>query len=303
MTGSHRCECRPGFDSADSVSGVCKAPVAWNILFSDGSKMVSLNTTARQWNEVLFDQKRIESIDFDPHSHIVFWTDAMDMGIRRSYIPESGNDVEVGHAQNIVSFTKTAKPVALSFDWVAQNLYWLELDTASLKGQVLAAKGDGRYRRSVIPRGIDTPTSLAVNPLLGELYWSQAGSNPRIETSWMDGTKRKNLVVDALIHPTGLTIDFAMDSTIYWVDHSLNTIEMIKRDGSGRTTVIRGEGLDRPTSLDVFESTLYWVSTGHKELRKQDKFGRGVMVRLVKDITAPSAVKGTVHDFSLHRWR
>jgi hypothetical protein len=47
---------------------VCKAPVAWNILFSDGSKMVSLNTTARQWNEVLFDQKRIESIDFDPHS-------------------------------------------------------------------------------------------------------------------------------------------------------------------------------------------------------------------------------------------
>ena len=172
-----------------------------------------------------------------------------------------------------------------------------------LHKQVLAAKGDGRYRRSVIPRGIDTPTSLAVNPLLGELYWSQAGSNPRIETSWMDGTKRKNLVVDALIHPTGLTIDFAMDSTIYWVDHSLNTIEMIKRDGSGRTTVIRGEGLDRPTSLDVFESTLYWVSTGHKELRKQDKFGRGVMVRLVKDITAPSAVKGTVHDFSLHRWR
>jgi len=99
--------------------------------------------------------------------------------------------VEVGHAQNIVAFTKTAKPVALSYDWVAQNLYWLEVDTASLKGQVMAAKADGRYRRSVVPRGIDTPTSLAANPVLGQLYWAQAGSEPRIETSWMDGTKRK----------------------------------------------------------------------------------------------------------------
>jgi len=90
LVGSHKCECRPGFDSADSVSGVCKAPTTWNIIFSDGSKMVSLNTTARQWNEVIFDQKRIESIDFDPHSHVVFWSDAMDLGIRRSFIPEPG---------------------------------------------------------------------------------------------------------------------------------------------------------------------------------------------------------------------
>ena len=57
-----------------------------------------------------------------------------------------------------------------------------------MKGQVVAAKNDGRYRRSLISRGIDTPTSLAVNPIRGEMYWSQAGSNPRIETAWMDGT-------------------------------------------------------------------------------------------------------------------
>ena len=56
-----------------------------------------------------------------------------------------------------------------------------------MKGQVVVAKSDGRYHRSLISRGIDTPTSLAVNPVLGEMFWSQAGSNPRIETAWMDG--------------------------------------------------------------------------------------------------------------------
>jgi low density lipoprotein-related protein 2 len=174
-------------DSVDNVSGVCKSPGPWNLLFSDGTNVISLNTTQRKEREVIFGEKRIQSLDFDPHSHIVFWTDPMDLSIKRSYIPESSNQVEIGHPQVIVSFTKTAVPVDLSVDWVAQNLYWLEMDGQTSKGQVVTAKNDGRYRRSVIPRGIDTPTSIAVNPILGELYWTQAGSNPRIEMAWMDG--------------------------------------------------------------------------------------------------------------------
>lgn len=97
---------------------------------------------------------------------------------------------------------------------------------------------------------------------------------------------------EKLAHPTALTIDFGMDNTVYWADHSLSTIEMMKRDGSGRATILRGDSVDRPSALDVFESTLYWISTGKGELRRQDKFGRGVMVRLVKDIAVPSTVKG-----------
>ena len=89
----------------------------------------------------------------------------------------------------------------------------------------------------------------------------------------MDGIKRKVLIAENLLHPTAMTIDFTMDNTIYWADHSLSTIEMMKRDGPGRITFLRG-----PSSIDVFESTLYWISTGKGELRRQDKFGRGVMV-------------------------
>ena len=69
---------------------------------------------------------------------------------------------------------------------MAQN-YWLEMDCQTSKGQVVTTKNDGRSRRNVIPRGIYTLTSILVNPILGELYGVQAGSNPRIEMAWMDG--------------------------------------------------------------------------------------------------------------------
>ena len=119
------------------------------------------------------------------------------------------------------------------------------------------------------------------------------GMNERVDHfDSLIGTKRKILIVDGLIHPAALTIDFAMDNTIYWADHSLSSIEMMKADGSGRKTVVRGNTVDRPSSLDVFESSLYWISSAKGELRRQDKFGRGVMVRLVKDIASPSSVKG-----------
>lgn len=111
------------------------------------------------------------------------------------------------------------------------------------------------------------------------------------------GTKRKVLVSERLAHPTAVTVDFSMDNTIFWADHTLSTIEMMKRDGTGRTVVLRGDTVDRPSSLDVFESTLFWMSTGKGELRRQDKFGRGVMVRLVKDIASPSSVKGKIDFF------
>lgn len=79
---------------------------------------------------------------------------------------------------------------------------------------------------------------------------------------------------------------------MYWVDTKLNTIEVMKPDGSQRRTILKGEALRHPISLDVFESTLYWVTRDTGELLQQDKFGRGVSVVVAKDLVNPSSVKG-----------
>lgn len=87
---------------------------------------------------------------------------------------------------------------------------------------------------------MEFPTSIAVDPRLGKMFWTDAGDGPKIEMAWMDGSKRRTLLSDKIRHPAGLTIDHAMDHTLYWVDTKLNTIESVKHDGTGRIVVVRG---------------------------------------------------------------
>ncbi|EFX68482.1 hypothetical protein DAPPUDRAFT_260043 [Daphnia pulex] len=49
--------------------------------------------------------------------------------------------------------------------------------------------------------------------------------------------------------------------------HAQHERDMRKRDGTGRTTGPRGDNINRPSSLDVFESTPYWISTGKGRTR------------------------------------
>lgn len=140
------------------------------------------------------------------------------------------------------SCTGNSKPTSLAVDWIAKNLYWTETDRSGSKprGRVMVAKTDGRYRRSIVSTGLELPTSVVVDPQLGRMFWADAGAAPKIETSWMDGTKRRPLVTTGIRHPTGLAIDYAMDHVLYWVDSKLNTIEMMKHDGSNRILVLHG---------------------------------------------------------------
>ena len=157
----------------------------------------------------------------------------------------------------------------------------------------MVSKSDGRYRRSLQTLGVENPTAIAVDPELGLLFWADAGtqSMPKIEVAWMDASKRKPLVTDRLGRPSALAIDYSMGHTVYWADSKLNTIESIEVDGSNRKIVLRGENLQHPISLDVFENNLYWTTKFTGELIRQDKFGRGVPQIIVKDILAPGGVK------------
>lgn len=125
---------------------------------------------------------------------------------------------------------------------MASNLYWTETDRSGSKprGRVMVAKTDGRYRRAVINNGLELPTSVVVDPQLGRMYWADAGAAPKIESSWMDGSKRKSIVTTGIRHPAGLAVDYAMDHVLYWVDSKLNSIEMVKHDGSNRILVLHG---------------------------------------------------------------
>lgn len=122
------------------------------------------------------------------------------------------------------------------------------------------------------------------------MFWSDAGQSPKIEMSWMDGTKRKIVVNERLGYPSGLVIDYEGGHRLYWCDSKLNTIESSNVDGSNRVTVIHGE-LHHPKSIDIFEDQLYWITRDTGEIFKQDKFGRGVKVRVKRALEQATDLK------------
>lgn len=294
LNGTYGCTCRSGFQLVEGMTGVCKS-VKGEIMtiFATGQEIRAYNIRRREELDVITSEKRIEAIDYEPKNQMIFWVDSYDKTIKRSYMLNAQNgQVKTGFAQDL-RMKGNSKPTAIAVDWIADNLYWTELDRAGSKpkGRVMVAKTDGRYRRAVINTGLEVPTAVAVDPQLGRMFWADAGSAPKIEVSWMDGSKRRPIITEEIRSPSGLAIDYSQDHTIYWADMKLNVIEAIRPDGSNRRKILRGENLRKPISIDVFESQIFWITKETGELIQQDKFGRGVQVVVQRNIPNPSSVK------------
>ncbi|KAF0767414.1 low-density lipoprotein receptor-related protein 2, partial [Aphis craccivora] len=296
INGSFICSCREGFVLSDLFSGVCKAvDPKLTIVYTNGPELRGYESNERKHLSILGNEKRIRAIDYDPKTEILYWADSYDHSIKRSYMVDAkSGQVKVGYPQDLDMMKGPFKPVAVAIDWMGDNLYWAEVDLSKEDkpaGGIMVSKQDGRYKRSIISSGLETPSSLVLDPEMGKMFWADVGETPKIEMSWMDGSRRTPLVTTRLHYPTGLTVDTAMDHSLYWVDTKLNVIESIKYDQKNRVVVIRGEHLHHPISLDLFENQLYWLSRETGELMKQDKFGRGVPVTIAKDLVNPTGVK------------
>ena len=88
------------------------------------------------------------------------------------------------------------------------------------------------------------------------LFWSDWGSEPKIEKSQMDGSNREAIVQgDDMGWPNGLTIDFS-NSKLYWIDARQDHMMKVNFDGSEKVKVL--EELAHPFGLDVYNGYAYW---------------------------------------------
>jgi len=72
------------------------------------------------------------------------------------------------------------------------------------------------------------------------MYWTDSGSNPRIERANLDGSERKELVHMPLRTPLVLTLDTAKGK-MYWADGGLNRIMSSDLDGKNRQMTYEGD--------------------------------------------------------------
>lgn len=271
LEGTYACKCRNGFKLYEERCVADGDPPF--LLFANGPDIRAIDNEQLRQDLIVSGQSRIQSLDYDPIKQIVYWTDSYEQNIKRAYLPDLKDSKHGSEFAQNLDIKSVIKPTDIAVDWVGQNLYWADNDlitTSKPKGQILVSLLDGRYRRSLINSNLERPTSIALSPETGLMFWTDAGYTPKIEYSWMDGSKRKVLVNEKLGFPSGIVIDTYQKNRIYWADSKQNIIESISIDGGDRVTVIAGE-LHHPFSLELFEDQLYWVSRDTGEIFRQDK--------------------------------
>lgn len=72
--------------------------------------------------------------------------------------------------------------------------------------------------------------------LYSQIFWTDRGEPPKIESANLDGSNRKVLVSKDLLWPLGIAVDHA-NERIYWTDTKAHTVETSDFDGNDRKVV------------------------------------------------------------------
>ena len=74
------------------MSGVCKTEKDNTVLiFSSGPEIRAFDLKMNDEFTVIGSEKRIEAIDYNPETQLVFWADSYDKTIKRSYMVNAMN--------------------------------------------------------------------------------------------------------------------------------------------------------------------------------------------------------------------
>ena len=101
------------------------------------------------------------------------------------------------------------------------------------------------------------------------MYWTDWGSNPKIEQAAMDGTSRRVIVTGNLGWPNGLTID-QTTNLLYWADAKLDKIEVSGLNGGNRRLILSSAANIHPYGITVYQGMLYWTDRNNKSISRLD---------------------------------
>lgn len=104
------------------------------------------------------------------------------------------------------------------------------------------------------------------------MFWTDWGTEPKIERAGMDGSHRQVIVSYEVKWPNGLTLDHVR-KRVYWVDAKLNVISSCNYDGSQwRVILYSPDALHHPFSITTFEDWVYWTDWDKQAVYRANKF-------------------------------
>ncbi|XP_049341186.1 low-density lipoprotein receptor-related protein 1B isoform X1 [Astyanax mexicanus] len=254
--GSYHCGCADGY-SLQSNRHSCEAkqepgenPAALLIGNLDNIVITALNGSSVQTLKLL-DTNGTHALDFNHNEDSVCWVTSSEstgqLWCAKMRKPSSfSKEREIKTVQNLHNVEQMA------IDWLTGNVYFVE----RASGRIFVCSRSGDTCVSVIDLDLLNPKGIAVDPLMGMLFFTDYGNLAKLERCNMDGTNRTRLVDYKIEQPTAVALDL-VKKLVYWADAYLDYIEAVDYNGKNRHTIIQGSQVAYLHGLAVFEDYLY----------------------------------------------
>ena len=263
--GGFTCTCVQGYSQDPTDQTRCRADKGkLGIIFAHKKDIRLTDLRRHETVSVVEDTRSAVGIDFHHEAGQIFWTDSVDRNIYRARLHDNFKS-----RRTVVN---SSAEEGLAVDWIHDNLYWIRRhkDTKYIS----LTDFNGESSLDIVKTGLDEPRSLSLHPEKGWIFWSDWGTEPKIEMCGMDGSHRQALVTENILWPNGITLDL-VDETLYWVDAKLHTINSIGIfSGVVRQVLQSPLHLHHPYSISVFEDIVYWTDWGlnSSSIDRADKF-------------------------------
>uniref|UniRef100_A0A669BG50 LDL receptor related protein 1B n=1 Tax=Oreochromis niloticus TaxID=8128 RepID=A0A669BG50_ORENI len=142
----------------------------------------------------------------------------------------------------------------MAIDWLTGNFYFVDRVT----DKIFVCDRGGDTCVTVLQLDLLNPKGIALDPLMGMLFFTDYGNVAKVERCNMDGTNRTRLVDYKIEQPTAVALD-VVKKLVYWADAYLDYIDVVDYQGKNRHTIIHGSQVSYIYSLAVFEDYLYAI--------------------------------------------
>ncbi|XP_035378717.1 low-density lipoprotein receptor-related protein 2a isoform X1 [Electrophorus electricus] len=198
------------------------------------------------------------ALDYDKMDYRLYFTQSSGAGQSKiSYISLSSPT-----SPATIVASDLGAPDGIAYDWINKRIYYSDYVNQTINS--MAVDGSQRTLIAQVPR----PRAIMVDPCRGYMYWTDWGTNAKIERATLGGNFRNDIVNSSLVWPNGLTLDYD-DERLYWADASLQKIERCSLTGSNREVIV-GTAI-YPFAMTVYGQHIFWTDWNTRSIYRANK--------------------------------
>ncbi|XP_021582708.2 low-density lipoprotein receptor-related protein 2 isoform X1 [Ictidomys tridecemlineatus] len=262
IPGLHTPKCGCAFGTLEHDGKSCAISTENFLIFAVGNSLRSLHFDPEDHSppfQSINVEKNAIAVDYDSINNRIYFTQNVDS--------ERGQISYVSLYSGIHTPTVVASDVGIAdgiaFDWINRRIYY-----SDYHNQTISSMAEDGSQRTVIAR-VSKPRALVLDPCRGYMYWTDWGTNAKIERATLAGNFRVPIVNTSLVWPNGLTLDYETD-LLYWADASLQKIERSTLTGMAREVIV--STAFHSFGLTLYGQYIYWTDFYTRRIYRANKY-------------------------------